>query len=160
MKYAAMPVLLMVVALGGCTSSVHDASLHRNVQVVPFCSLVGPNAPASGTEVRISTFFTTDYMERSRLADPACLSAHVDLQFDKKATGPQGSDAYDELESVILHDLATDHRTGVYSIALTGRFVYRKNEQPHAAIYGDQVWSFKRRPCTAFYPAAKCKAMD
>lgn len=159
MKYAWAPVLVLGIALGACASPVRDHSpSHQNrLKIVSLCSLVGPNAPASGTEVRIDTFFITDYMERSRLADPACLSGHVDFEFKADAIGPQGGNAYNELESALLHDLATDHRTGVYSIDLAGRFVYRKDKHPHAMIDIDRVWSFKQLPCAAFYPAAECK---
>lgn len=162
MTYAALVIPFAVLALGACVTTGSDSSLRSRsyVQKESVCTLTSHAAPPSGVQVRVTAFYITDYSEHSRLADPSCPSGYVDFEFGQDAIGPRGESAGKELESTILHDLADNHRTGVYQINFTGRFVYRKNLQPHAMVYISRVWSFKRMPCTAFYAAAECKGVD
>ena len=161
MKYTAILVLLSAAVLGACAPSVRSqASSHRNSRITSICSLVGADAPTNGAKVRIRAFFLTDYLERSVVADPACPTVQLALYADPVATKEE-ADRYQRLVvTSTMRDYIEDHRTGVYAIDVTGRFVYRKDEQPHGAIYADNVLRFKRLPCTAFYSAAKCKEMD
>lgn len=162
MKHATLMVLFVALGLGACAPVVNVDSLpsHSDVLTESVCSLTGHAPPPSGVRVRITAFYITDYSEHSRLADPSCRSSRVDFSFSPGAVGPQGSDAYKELESIILHDFVGSHRTGVYRISFTGRFVYRKSLDPHAMVDISRVWSFERLPCTAFYAAAECKGID
>lgn len=161
MKYAAILVLLSAAVLGACAPSVRGhASSHRNKsQITSICSLVGAGAPTNGAKVRISGFFLTDYLERSVVADPACPTAQLALYADPVATKEEAARYQRLVVTSTMRDYIEDHRTGVYAIDVTGRFVYRKDEKPHGAIYADHVLNFKRLPCTAFYSAAKCKEM-
>lgn len=164
MKHAVVTVLLSLLAIGACASGARNsaatASNHNRISTVSICTLAGHGAPPSGTEVRVSTFYITDYMERSRLVNSACPSAHIALSLESATIGSHNKNARKQIIRTLQLDYIEGRRTGVYAIDVTGRFVYRKDEQPHAAIYADHVLSFRRLPCTAFYPAAKCKAMD
>lgn len=162
MKYAAALAILSAAALCACAPSVRSqASSHRNKNLITsICSLVGAGAPTKGTKVRVSAYFLTDYLERSVIADSACPTVQLALYADPAATKEE-ADRYQRLVvTSTMRDYIEDRRTGVYAIDVTGRVVYRKNEQPRIAIYADHVWSFKRLPCTAFYSAARCKKMD
>lgn len=162
MKYAAALVLLLAAALGACAPSVRSqASSHQDESLItPICSLVGADAPANGTKVRVSAFFLTDYLERSAITDPTCPSVRLAIYANPVATKEE-ADRYQRLVvTSTMRDYIEGRRTGVYAIDVTGRFVYRKDEQPHTAIYADHIWSFKRMPCTAFYSAAECKGVD
>lgn len=162
MKYVAILVLLPAAALGACAPSARNqASSHRDESLItPICSLVGADAPTNGTKVRVSALFLTDYLERSSITDPACPSVRLAIYADPAATKEE-VDRYQRLVvTSTMRDYIEDRRTGVYAIDVTGRLVYRKNEQLHAAIYADHVWSFRRLPCTAFYSSAKCKKMN
>lgn len=162
MKYAAALALFSGLAVGACASSVRGqvASYGNHMQPLSVCSLVGHDTPPNETEVRISAFFLTDYLERSVITDPACPSVRLALYADPAAKEEE-ADRYQRLvvKSTMRDDIE-NRGTGVYAIDITGHFVYRKNERPQIAIYADHVWSFKRLPCTAFYSAAKCKGMD
>jgi hypothetical protein len=162
MKYATFILPLAVLALGGCAATVNGGALHSRgyVQTESVCTLTDHAVPPSGVRVRVAAFYITDYAERSRLADPSCPSGNVDFEFKQGAVGPRGGSAGKELESTILHDFVDNHRTGVYRINFTGRFVYRKSLDPHAMVDISRVWSFERLPCTAFYAAAECRGMD
>lgn len=162
MKYTAILVLLSAAVLGACAPSVRgQPSSHRNKsRITSICSLVGADAPTNGAKVRIRAFFLTDYLERSVVADPACPAVQLALYADPVTTKEQ-ADRYQRLVvTSTMRDYIEDHRTGVYAIDVTGRFIYRKDEQPHGAIYADHVLSLRRMPCTAFYSAAKCKEVD
>lgn len=162
MKYAAALVLFSCLAVGACASSVrgHVASHGNDVQPISVCSLTDHDTPPNGTDVRISAFFLTDYLERSAITGSTCPSVRLALYADPTATKEE-ADRYQRLVvTSTMRDYIENRRTGVYAIDVTGRFVYRKDEQPHAAIYANHVWSFKRLPCTAFYSAAECKGMD
>lgn len=164
MKCAAATVLLSALAIAACASGVRNsavtASNHNHVLKVSTCTLAGHGAPPSGTEVRVATFYITDYIERSRLVSSACPSVHVALSLESATIGTHDKNARKQIVRTLQLDYIEGRRTGVYAIDVTGRFVYRKDEQPHAVIYADHVWSFKRLPCTAFYSAVQCKGMD
>lgn len=163
MRYvAALVVLSATAALGACAPPVRSrVSSHRDESLItPICSLVGADAPTNGTKVRVSAFFLTDYLERSTITDPACPSVRLAIYADPAATKEE-TERYQRLVvTSTMRDDIENRGTGVYAIDVTGRFVYRKDGQPHAAIYADHVWSFKRLPCTAFYSAAQCTGMD
>lgn len=161
-KASAVLVLLLVAPLGACTPSVqtHTSSRLNSSLVTPICSLVGTDAPPTGTTVRVRAFFVTDYQEHSVITDPPCPTVRLALYPDKAATKEEAARYQQAIVTSTMRDYIEDRRTGVYAIDVTGRFVYRKNEQPQAAIYADHVWSFRPLLCTAFYSAAECKGMD
>lgn len=159
MRYAAIPVLFAGVAVMGCTFAVRPNASTRSdyMSVSSICALVGRAVSSDGLKVRLKSIYLTDYVERSSFADKACPTVEVALYNDAHS-GDNGSLA--KITHTIALDYARDHRTGVYEIELVGRYVYRNDEFPHAAIFADRILSFKQLPCTAFYSAAKCRKMD
>lgn len=160
MRYAFVLIVLLALGLEGCSPFVRsDTSLrHDYARVVSICSLAGRDASSVGSEIRVRAYYITDYMERSRLADPACKSAHVEMHFAPLAIGSHGKPARKDLETIILRDLVENNRTGVYIISFDGHFKHENNKRTHVVIYIDRVWSFKRVPCTAFYTRSQCKS--
>lgn len=162
MRRAALFVLVAGSALCACNASLQNRTSQnrKQAQAISICSLIGRDAPPSGIEVRVRTFYTTDYMEHAGLADPECPSFGVAVSFQSATIGTHNKKARERLIKMIQADEIEGHLTGVYEIDFTGRFVYRKDKQPHGAIDVDHVWSFKRLRCTTFYSGAECNGMD
>ncbi|MDY4282971.1 hypothetical protein [Xanthomonas sp. LF06-19] len=123
-------------------SKLEPLSGHSGDAISSICELTQRGKEAGGAQVRVRAIFTSDLLERSVITDPKCPSVVV-IPFDAEESKL-------DVESIRRFDAAvagklSDHTIRVFSVDVSGTYVWRGDEQPAGALYIEKVWYFKRR---------------
>ncbi|MBB5877738.1 hypothetical protein [Xanthomonas sp. 3498] len=115
---------------------------HSGVDISSICELAQRGKRISGAQVRVRAIFTSDLLERSVITDPKCPSVVV-IPFDAEES-KLDMESMQRFDAAVAGELS-DHTIRVFSVDVSGTYVWRGDEQPAGAIYIEKVWCFKRR---------------
>lgn len=123
-------------------TELRPMSGHSGAAISSICELTQRGKEASGAQVRVRAIFTSDLLERSVITDPKCPSVVV-IPFDAEESKL-------DVESIRRFDVAvagklSDRAIRVFSVDVSGIYVWRGGEKPAGSIYIEKVWCFKRR---------------
>lgn len=120
----------------------HSAS-RMGKRVTSICELQQHRDKSSGVRVRLTAIYSSDLLERSTLSDDRCPMV-IMVPFD----APKRNQ---DLSSMRLFNKAlegggiSDRSLRIFEVDISGKYVWRKNEQIHGAIYIEKIWSFSKR---------------
>ena len=124
----------LVAVLGAGTVQTPPTDVSTSI-----CELRRRHQEMDGKRVRVKAFFATDFQENSVVYDRACPS--IAMAFRSKEPKDK---SVEQFERALYERLSPFDMDRVFSLEVSGRFVWRPRGKPQGELMVDKVWRFER----------------
>jgi hypothetical protein len=108
------------------------------------CELATAGEQMNGRHVRLTAVYITDLLERDGLKDSRCPKLYLQADWTISQKNGQHDPSLDAFDKEVFARPPDYRELTQFSIDVSGKFVWKANENPHGTLLFEKIWSFKR----------------